>query len=59
MNQEFCPLLIGLNLEGVMSTIKFHDQLLLKAAEIHDIAADGMLAAELSAIDLPGTQTGP
>jgi hypothetical protein len=50
---------IGASLAGMVSTIKLHDKLVLRAAEVYDVAADGMLAAELKPIDLSGTEPCP
>jgi hypothetical protein len=43
----------------MLTTVKLNHEISLTATEVHDVTADGMLAAELEAVCLSGAQTRP
>jgi hypothetical protein len=57
--EKLGTMLIGLHLSGVVSTVKLYNQPSFGTQEVHDVPTDGLLTAELAAIDLPVAQAHP
>jgi hypothetical protein len=43
----------------MLTTVKLNHEISLTATEVHDVRPNGMLAAELEAVHLSGTQAHP
>jgi hypothetical protein len=57
--QTFGSTLICLSLSSMLSAIELNYEVAFRATEIHNVTTDGMLAAELTAVCLAGTQPHP
>jgi hypothetical protein len=55
LGQERCPTLIGLNVQRVLPAIQLDGQPVFRAAEINDVPANRVLAAELGPDHLSGS----
>lgn len=53
------PTLIDLNLTDVVPAVNLNDNAVFEATEVHNVAANGMLAPELGAVEPPITQMHP
>lgn len=53
------PLPISVCLIRVLSTVKFYNQMVFRAAEVNDVRSNKMLTTELQAIELTRPKTRP